>query len=320
MDTRLKNVIIALVDETKQINAGKTDKSTYNRLKNVINAWVEWKSAKPAVGPLYKFNIGDTVKNNDTTLVKDITPTVPVNSFFSLIIKFIATSDGSKLYKVLLFDDNEYVNVVDILEKNLGISTPSPLPSPLPLPLPLPTLPSDHKIIINFIAKLKANITIINSSKSDLIPNSIVFDIKTRQKVIDIFTANKIINYNILQFKTSQKATDTGEIDLYVYSDLSTLSKDDVVGKGSISTLYAFELKGYIDDSLQLTIEDYKAVNKEDWMKGGAKVYLKMQIILEKINGPVIRAEVDVSTLSATSSLPVDSSAVEAAVTSTSGT
>jgi len=307
----IQNTIKALEIEANLISNGQSDKKNYNRLKNVINEWFEFelKKSSPSASLVHKYNIGDILPNTMTDLVKDLTPLVTVSSFSSLIIDFNQSIYVSKPYKVLLIDTtkNEFVSVVEIPEANLGIKSP-PIKSP-------PISTSSVDIIKDFRSKLLVNIQLIYNPP----PSQIVFDSTTAQKLTDLFTKNNINrNYNLVQFRVNN--TDpTGLVDLYVTADLQTLLKSDLIGLNQDSKFYAIELKGYIDDSdNKLTIEDYKDEPEYPWMKGGAKVNIKLQVIIEKVSGPAITAEVDASTLSATSAAPVDPAAAAAAATATS--
>lgn len=301
MDTRLTNVIIALADETRLINAGKQDKNTHNRLKNIINAWIEWKTTAPNSPDTHKYKIGDILQNTKADPVKDITPPVLTSSFSSLIIKFLPslpsagpdTGTGPKLiipnYRVLLIDNtnNVYVNVIDILQNEFVI----------PAAPPSPVLSADDKIIKDFLSKLLVNVKLKEKTLGKSI-NSIVFNEDAKNKFIAQFKANSIENYNLVRFReVSVSPSD----ELYVSYTISTEDKAKL-GIESTSTAYIFTLNGDFNDTTGVyTINEYKTLKQQPWMKGGATTKLKMQIILEKINGPAITVVADAAALSATS-------------------
>ena len=302
MDIKINNTILALADETKLINAGKQDKNTYNRLKNVINAWFEWKTTAPNSSDTHKYKIGDILQNTKADPVKDMTPPVPTSSFSSLIIKFLPslpsggpdTGTGPKLlipnYRVLLIDNtnNVYVNVIDISEKEFVI----------PAAPPSPVLSDDDKIIKDFVSKLLANVK-SNKDFSKTI-KSIIFDEVSKDRFIKQFKARSIENYNLVPFKIYTVDPD----ELYVSLTISAEDKAKL-GIPSTSTIFIFTLNGDLDSKTNIyTITEYKDLIQKDWMKGGATTKLKMQILLEKINGAAITIKADAAAIEATSKGP----------------
>jgi hypothetical protein len=320
----IQNTIKALEIEANLISNGQSDKKNYNRLKNVINEWFYLKTAQRTSDTMVgcKFSIGDIVVNRLTEIVKDVVPQLQKKSLATVITRFNGMTPCDKPENPPIVSRNEYTVILIDKTKNILVDVVDMIESDIKYDYEIaPIAPAVVLSTEDLMSKrLLMN---INAKYNGKKITKVEFDTTSRAALLKFFVDKNIGEYNLVQFRIQQQAPG-GPIELIVSNQKSTETKASL-GVPPTSILLAFSVEGSIDtDSGIYTINKFVSLKTPaSWQQqGGNQVGLKLQVIMEVISGPAITAEVDASTLSATSDATVDPAAAAAAAataTSTAG-